>query len=381
MECAFSRVFSTIGSFVAFRGGNEYVALIRKTEYKPLRVFLQSGTHDMNVSAGAWWFANQDMLEAFNYSGYDVRHVWGDGGHDSKHGSAVFRDALRWLWAGYPAGITQVTKSRQPLSDILLPNESWQVAAENHDVGAITTNVAGDIVFSDITKSRLYTLGRDDEIYLFGEHARGVGRLSAGREQLFVAEPAAKRIASYSAGRRVVIANGFSAHHLAVTSSGRVYATDKSAHQLWLIDEKRRTRVVDRDLPSPAGLQLSLDEHSLFISDPRERVLYAYQIQADGSLTNKLPYCYLHVPANELESGADGMTIDPNGRLYIATSMGVQVCDREGHVVGIIPFPLEIRVTQLTLGGKAHDALYAASSSGTLLRRRVQTENSPRSPF
>ncbi len=379
---AFSRVFSTVGSYVAFRGGHEYVALIRKTEQKPLRVFLQSGTHDMNVSAGAWWFANQDMLDAFQYSGYDVRHEWGDGGHDSKHGSAIFPDALRWLWRDYPTPISQATPSRQPLSDILLPNEPWQIIVKDRTVAGITTNLAGDIVFTDITKNRLYTLVSDDEPRLSSEHPVGMGRVIAGREQVFVAEPVAKRIVSYdSIGRRTVMGTGLSANHLSVTSSGRIYATDSSTRRLWLIDETRRTRVIDRDLQSPAGLQLSLDEHSLFVSDPHERVVYAYQIQADGMPTNRLPYCYLHVPANELESGADGMAIDPNGRLYIATLMGIQVCDQEGHVMGIITLPRDIRATQLAFGGKMHDALFVVSSKGTLLRRKVKTEPRPRSTF
>jgi gluconolactonase len=380
---AFSRVFSTIGSFVAFRGGHEYIPLIRKTEHKPLRIFLQSGTHDMNVSAGAWWFANQDMLDAFNYSAYDVRYEWGEGGHDSKHGSKIFADVLRWLWRDYPSPITTVGTSRQPLSEILLPNESWQPVAKDHTVGGITANADGDLVFTDTTKNRLYTLSSDDDPRLSSnEHATAMGRLAAGRDQLLVAEPATKRIASFdAAGHRTVVGTNLSAHHLAVTSSGRLYATDKSARQIWSIDETRRARAVDHDLKSPAGLQLSLDEHTLFVSDPHERLVYAYQIQADGALTNKLPYCYLHVPANELESGADGMTIDANGRLFVATTLGVQVCEQEGRSIGIITFPRDVTVTQVTFGGKTHDVLYAVSSNGTLLRRKVQTENHPRFTF
>ena len=39
----------------------------------------------MLVNGGEWWLANQDMLSALKYSGYDVKHVWGTGGHNSKH--------------------------------------------------------------------------------------------------------------------------------------------------------------------------------------------------------------------------------------------------------------------------------------------------------
>ena len=57
----FHRVLSFIGSFTSLRGGDIYPALIRKTEPKPLRVFLQDGSHDLNNYAGDWWLANQSM--------------------------------------------------------------------------------------------------------------------------------------------------------------------------------------------------------------------------------------------------------------------------------------------------------------------------------
>ena len=61
---AFSRVFSTIGTYVGLRGGNDFPTLIRKTEPKPLRVFLQDGSNDLNNYGGNWLLANQEMLSA-----------------------------------------------------------------------------------------------------------------------------------------------------------------------------------------------------------------------------------------------------------------------------------------------------------------------------
>src|SRR5262249_47677876 len=58
---AFHRVLSFIGSYTDLRGGDIYPALIRKTEPKPLRVFLQDGENDLNLYAGSWFLANQSM--------------------------------------------------------------------------------------------------------------------------------------------------------------------------------------------------------------------------------------------------------------------------------------------------------------------------------
>ncbi len=94
----FRKVMSHVGSFVDIRGGHHYPALIRKTERKPLRVFLQSGRFDLNNRFGNWPLANRQMAAALQYAGYDVKFVFGDGGHNGNHGGAILPDSLRWLW-------------------------------------------------------------------------------------------------------------------------------------------------------------------------------------------------------------------------------------------------------------------------------------------
>jgi enterochelin esterase family protein len=95
---AFRKVLSTIGSFVNLRGGNAYPSLIRKTERKPLRVFLQDGENDLDNPFGSWPIANKQMDAALRYMKYDCRLVLGDGRHNSKHGGAIFPEAVKWLW-------------------------------------------------------------------------------------------------------------------------------------------------------------------------------------------------------------------------------------------------------------------------------------------
>src|SRR5690606_3995380 len=75
----FSRVFSAIGTYVGLRGADRYPILIRKSEPKPIRVFLQDGSNDLNIYGGDWWEANRTMERALKFSGYEVNHVWGEG--------------------------------------------------------------------------------------------------------------------------------------------------------------------------------------------------------------------------------------------------------------------------------------------------------------
>jgi enterochelin esterase-like enzyme len=96
----FRRVLSFLGSYAQLEGGDRYPELIRDTPAKPLRVFLQAATRDLNWNAAElnWLAANLRVAAALAEGGYDVRLVLGDGGHDANHGGAILPDALRWLW-------------------------------------------------------------------------------------------------------------------------------------------------------------------------------------------------------------------------------------------------------------------------------------------
>ena len=94
----FSKVLSHVGSFTNIRGGHNCHALIRKTEAKPIRIFLQDGSGDLNNLFGNWPLANQEMASALEFAKYDYKFVFGDGGHSGKHGGAIMPDSLRWLW-------------------------------------------------------------------------------------------------------------------------------------------------------------------------------------------------------------------------------------------------------------------------------------------
>jgi enterochelin esterase family protein len=95
----FTRVLSHVGSFTNIRGGDVYPGRIRKTPRKPIRVFLQDGSGDLNNEHGSWPLANLQMAAALKYAAYDYQFVYGDGAHNGKHGGAILPDSLRWLWA------------------------------------------------------------------------------------------------------------------------------------------------------------------------------------------------------------------------------------------------------------------------------------------
>ena len=94
----FSKVLSHVGSFTNIRGGHDYPALIRKTERKPIRAFLQDGENDLDNKHGNWWLANLEMDAALKFARYDYKFVGGEGGHNGIHGGAILPESLEWLW-------------------------------------------------------------------------------------------------------------------------------------------------------------------------------------------------------------------------------------------------------------------------------------------
>jgi len=96
----FRRVLSLVGSFAQLDGGNRYPELIRDTPEKPLRIFLQAVTRDLNWDAPRfnWFSENLKVAAALAERGYDFRFVLGDGEHNGNHDGVILPHALRWLW-------------------------------------------------------------------------------------------------------------------------------------------------------------------------------------------------------------------------------------------------------------------------------------------
>jgi enterochelin esterase family protein len=61
-------------------------------------VFLQSGEMDAQIVTGSWPLANQQIASALEFAGYEYQFEFGTGGHNLRHGGALFAETLRWLW-------------------------------------------------------------------------------------------------------------------------------------------------------------------------------------------------------------------------------------------------------------------------------------------
>ena len=374
---AFSRVFSSVGTFVGLRGGNNYPTLIRKFEPKPIRVFLQDGSADQNIYAGDWWMANQEMERALTFAGYEVNHVWGDGGHNGKHATAIFPDAMRWLWKDWPAPVKAGAGSPQH-NDILLPGEGWQLVAEGYRfTEGPAVNAKGEVFFTDIPNNRIHKINLDGTVSVFVEQTRNGSGQAFGRDgRLFTITGGEEKVLAYDgSAKATVIAEGFRGNDIVVARNGDIYVTNPNwtgvntnTSRVWLIKPDGTKKEVDSGLRFSNGITLSPDQTLLYVADSRSHWVYSYQIQPDGSLAHKQQYYHLHVPDTADDSGADGMRVDRDGRLYVATRMGIQICDQVGRVNCIIPTP-NGRIANLCFGGENFDTIFAACGDKVFKRK------------
>ncbi len=373
---AFSRVFSAIGTYVDIRGGARYAALVRRVEPKPLRIFLQDGSDDLNIYAGDWWMANQTLHRALVYAGYEVDHVWGEGGHNGRHATAIFPDALRWLWKDWPAPVKAGTLPMERLGPLLIPGENWELVGEGYGLSeGAAVNARGEFFFTDIPGSRAYRLDATGRPEVFiPETQRANGQAFGPDGRLYSVATRTRQVVAYDdTGRATVLAEDIAGNDLVVAHNGNIYVTEpgsgREPSRVWLVRPDGTKLEVDRgDVKFANGIALSTDQSLLYVADYASHWVYSYAIQSDGTLAHKQRYYWLHAPDTDDQSFADGLKVDRNGNLYVATRLGVQVCDQAGRVHLIIPTP-NGRCTNLAFGGPDSDILYVTCNDKVYKRR------------
>jgi sugar lactone lactonase YvrE len=380
------------------KGADGLPALIRKTEPKPIRIYLQDGKNDHVIPtepygtfyAGSWPINNQVMFEAFQSAGYDAKLVIGEEGHNMKQGAAIMPEALRWLWRGYPEPVVAREPAdigkpgwdpRGKVYSIVSAAKSWEQVGETYrSVAAPAGDKDGNVFFADTAANRIYKSDPDRKVTVFKDNSNGARALRVAPDgRLYAYQLARRRIVSYgSGGDEKVVAQNVDAGDLAISAKGASYFTDPARKTVGYIDPNGQVRTVYNggELAAPSGVTLSPDQAMLLVTDAQSRLSWSFQIAADGSLMNGEPFYRLEMPETGWMSGVQGVTLDSIGQVYFASALGVQVCEANGRVAAILNPPEPGGIAALTFAGKDMDWLYVAEGN-KLFRRPTKVKGVP----
>ena len=375
---AFTRVFSAIGTYTGLRGADRYPILIRKYEPKPIRIYLQDGSNDLNIYAGDWWMANQTMLRAFAFSGYEVNHQWGEGGHNGKQGTAVFPEAMRFLWKDWPKPVKTGVTQNQVLAGILIDGQNWETVGEGYKfTEGPTANKTGEVFFQDIPNAKTYKVGINGKVEIINQDSQNACATEFDKDgnRYEVAKKTTSIAKFGSDGKKQDFATDIAGNDVTITFNGNAYVTVPDGKEkpstIYLIKPNGEKTVVDKGLLYANGLALSPDQSLLYVTESTSHWVWVYQILADGTLANKQRYGWLHVRDTEENAWSDGITCDREGRIYVATRSGIQILDQTGRVNAILPTP-NGSASSVAFGGKNFDILYVTAND-KVYKRKLNT--------
>jgi gluconolactonase len=237
----------------------------------------------------------------------------------------------------------------------------------------------GGLFFSDIRPNRTHYLDPSGKISVVREATNGANGLALTRNgELLFAEGAGKRITRREKdGSITVLTEGapgmplLAPNDLIGDANGGIYFTDpgpfppvagRPTRVYYLPAGGKIPVVIDAENPVPNGLVLTNDGKTLIVNDTSGVTLWAFDLKPDGTAANRRAFATLrNIPAGR-PSGADGMAIDRDDRIYVSTVAGVEVFDPKGEYLGTIMVARQ--PTNLAFAGPDKQTLYITAREG-----------------
>jgi gluconolactonase len=251
----------------------------------------------------------------------------------------------------------------------------------------------GSIVFTENRADRLIRVAPDNAVSTYLEHTGGANALALrGNGELLAVQTAQPGIARLEPASNVLAA-GYSGkpfnrpNDLALARTGSVYFSDPGAPPaagtprpatpaktgLYWLDPRGKVSLVADDISRPNGVALSPDERTLYVADSWGEHLIAFSVGSDGALSARRNFARLagfrNAPEGQV-SGADGIAVDAAGRVYVATTAGIEIFSPEGAALGVIALPKQPQ--NLAFGGADRSQLYVVGR-GSVYRIKTLT--------
>ena len=313
-------------------------------------------------------------------------------------------DALDIFWPVRPDYLERAEKQNALYQQVAAPDAKPAKLASGFTFTEGPTWLKGKVYFSDMyfkdpakgdwtgspASSRLIVMEPDGKWKVLSKGRQTNGTIASKEGNLVVCDMYGHRVIEVEPSSGKVLRtlldtiNGKpidGPNDLVMDAKGGIYVTDpqltaeakksQPGKQVYYIaaDGSAKVVVPTGEYSQPNGVEISPDGKTFYVNNtwrqPGENFLYAYDVQPDGSLTNKRKFAMLHLvdavlsapdPVNRFDCRADGMAVDMDGRIYVATLMGLQIFDKAGVYVGNIWYPQY--PVNITFGGKNGDILY-----------------------
>lgn len=374
---AFSRVYTACGSFTGLRGSFTNAILVQKFEPKPIRFYLQSGTRDMWTSFGDWWSANQVMVRALNFAGYDYSYQFIEKAeHCDDNVVKVFPDAMRFLWKGYPLNkpSTKGKTRNSMLNQVLLEGKTFELVMSGVDANSllVSDHRGGVLLTSDEATVRL---GNRKEKPLLNKRVVAVGinaemLIYSLREGMSIADSLGHILKHVKCGMQLYDAAPLreGGYYIIGSHAGEQFST------IWHLSGEYELSEKENIPKRVCSLALSGNNNWLYALGYDTRRGYSYKVsRSDKDLLYGQEFFYIHVPDQYDGAEVRSAVCDDYGRIYLATAYGVQLCDYNGRCEAILSLPGNVTPVSLAWGGREMNTLYVLCDNGEVYKRELNT--------
>lgn len=257
-----------------------------------------------------------------------------------------------------------------PLSDILKPGEGFKKIDSIFGlIGGMATDQKGEVYVSDAKNMTIQRIDLRHEPHPFADTAFptfGIAFSSAGI--LHGTQPEKGRITRYAIdGAESTFAEGLKESlHIAFSPKGDLYATDakhsdKGGAVVRISAEGKLTPTPITKGEKLTGLAFWNEGTFVALGSEADKYLLAARLEADGSVGTYDRYYGLRTKPPAKGCGTSALTIDGKGKVFAATTLGVQVFDPTGRLCGVLTHPSPgKKITAIALGGAEREFLLIA---------------------
>ena len=227
----------------------------------------------------------------------------------------------------------------------------------------------GSLIFTETQANRITRIDQNNNLTTFLENTNGSNGLAfdaKGRLISVQTTPGKTLIGViYPKGQEATLSDSFDGkpygrpNDLVVDQKGGVYFSEPGPNAtpgqpppappltpaVYYVPAGGKSMRIAEGIVRPNGIQLSPDEKTLYVNDTAGEYVLAFDIKPDGSVGNRRHFAkYPTVnttPVGGFNSGADGLAIDNDGRLYVVSLGGVHVFNPKGDLLGTIPLSLQ----------------------------------------